>query len=59
MILMDKDCAITEYHLCSECNDMIEVPSKKEYEFEVGCLNPLGKPNPTGGLTDCKYYRGD
>lgn len=59
MILRDKDCTITEYHLCSDCKNMIEVPSKREYEFEVGCLHPLGKPNPTGGLTDCEHYRGD
>lgn len=56
---MSEDCTITEYHLCSDCKNMIEVPSRKEYEFEVGCLHPLGKPNPTGGLTDCEHYRGD
>ena len=54
---MTEEVTITEYHLCSECKDMIEVPGKKEYEFEVGCLNPKGKPNPTGGLTDCELFR--
>lgn len=53
-----KEDAITEYHCCSECKDMIEVPSQKEFEFEVGCLNPQGKPNRSGGLTDCKFFRG-
>ena len=54
----NEDITITEYHLCSDCKDMIEVPANKPYTFEVGCLNPQGKPNPSGGLTDCKLYRG-
>lgn len=52
-----KEDAITEYHCCCDCKNMIEIPVRK-YEFEVGCLNPQGKPNKSGGIVDCEFYRG-
>ena len=55
---MCKDVSITELHLCSECNYCIEVPGSKPGTFEAGCLHGKGKPNPSGGLCECDYFRG-
>lgn len=51
-----KEDTITEYHCCSECAKMIEIPTNKPDKFEIGCLDRRGKPNPSGGLTDCLHY---
>ena len=53
---MTTGVSITELHLCSECKLMIEIPGKTEGSWEVGCLHKKGKPNPSGGLTECEFF---
>lgn len=52
-----KEATITEYHLCNECQYIIDTPGRKPGTWEKACLHPKGKLNPKGGLTDCIYYK--
>ena len=48
--------SITEYHCCSECNKKIEIPGKHD-SWEIGCTDPRGRPNKTGGLCRCELFK--
>lgn len=50
--------SITEYHLCSECKDAVNVPTDPDFRsFELCCLKKRSECNHSGGLTCCPAFQ--
>ena len=50
--------SITEYHLCSQCQEALSVPTDPDFRsFELCCRQKRSECNHNGGLTDCPVFQ--
>lgn len=48
---------IIEYHLCSQCQEAVMVPTDPDFRsFELCCKLKRSEVNSEGGLTDCIVF---
>lgn len=49
---------ITEYHLCSECQEAVSVPTDPDFRsWELVCKHRRSECNHSGGLTCCPAFQ--
>lgn len=49
---------IIEYHLCSECQEALSVPTDPDFtSWELVCKSKRNECNHRGGLTNCPVFQ--